>query len=55
MGIHEDIFGELPVIEVIVRWHDKAISDFNSNNIRKFDEIRSEIIIDNKENARWKT
>lgn len=49
MGIHEDIFGELPVIEVIVRWHDKAISDFNLNNIRKFDVIRSEIILGNKE------
>src|SRR5687768_3081794 len=49
MAIHEDIFGELPVIEVIIRWHDKAINDFNSINTRKFDEIRSDILLGNKE------
>jgi len=47
MAIHEDIFGGGNAIEVIVRWHEKAISDFNKNSPKTYEQIKQ--LIDGKE------
>lgn len=41
MSIHEDIFGAGTAIELIVRWHDIAISEFNKNNTKTFDQLKT--------------
>lgn len=41
MSIHEDIFGVGKAIELIVRWHDVAISEFNKSNTKTFEQIKS--------------
>jgi len=40
MSIHEDIFGGGSAIEIIVRWHEKAIVDFNKNSSKSFEQIK---------------
>jgi hypothetical protein len=40
MAIHEDIFGGGNTIEVVVRWHDKAIAEFNKNSTKTFEQIK---------------
>ena len=47
MAIHEDIFGGGNAIEVIVRWHEKAISDFNKNSPKTYEQIKQ--LVDGKE------
>ena len=47
MAIHEDIFGGGNAIEVIVRWHEKAISDFNKNSPKTYEQIKQ--LINGKE------
>ncbi len=41
MSIHEDIFGAGTAIELIIRWHDIAISEFNKNNTKTFDQLKT--------------
>jgi len=41
VSIHEDIFGAGKAIELIVRWHDVAISEFNKSNAKTFEQIKS--------------
>lgn len=40
MAIHEDVFGGGNAIEVVVRWHEKAISDFNKNSPKSYEQIK---------------
>lgn len=40
MSIHEDIFGGGNAIELIVRWHDHGILEFNKNNSKTFDQLK---------------
>lgn len=40
MAIHEDVFGGGNAIEVVVRWHEKAISDFNKNSPKFYEQIK---------------
>ena len=47
MPIHEDIFGAGNAIELIVRWHDKIISDFDKANSKTFEQLKT--LIDGKE------
>lgn len=47
MPIHEDIFGAGNAIELIVRWHDKIITDFDKSNSKTFEQIKN--LIDGKE------
>ena len=36
MPLNEDIFGAGATIELIVRWHDTIIADFDKKNSRTF-------------------
>lgn len=47
MPIHEDIFGAGNAIELIVRWHDKIISDFDKANLKTFEQLKK--LIDEQE------
>lgn len=47
MAIHEDVFGGGNAIEVVVRWHEKAIADFNKNSIKSYEQIKQ--LIEGKE------
>lgn len=47
MLIHEDIFGAGSAIELIVRWHDVIIAEFNKGNSKTFEQIKA--LIDGKE------
>lgn len=47
MPIHEDIFGAGNAIELIVRWHDTIIEEFNKKNPKTFEQLKS--LIDGKE------
>lgn len=38
---HEDIFGGGKVLEIIVRWHDIIVADFNRNNAITIDQIKT--------------
>lgn len=40
MAIHEDVFGGGNAIEVVVRWHEKAIADFNKNSAKSYEQIK---------------
>lgn len=44
---HEDVFGGGSAIEVVVRWHEKAISDFNKNSPKSYEQIKQ--ILEGKE------
>jgi len=44
---HEDIFGGGKVLEIIVRWHDIIVTDFNRSNDMTFDQIKT--LLDNAE------
>ena len=39
--LHEDIFGGGKAIEIIVRWHDILITDFNRSNTTTIEQIKS--------------
>lgn len=41
MPLHEDIFGIGEVIEIIVRWHEQAILNFNEYNSIKFELLKT--------------
>ena len=43
MPIHEDIFGAGIAIELIVRWHDKIIADFDNANQKTFEQLKKRI------------
>jgi len=43
MTINEDIFGSGKVIELIIRWHDKAITEFHKHNTRSFEQLKTQI------------
>ena len=43
----EDIFGGGTAIELIIRWHDTIITDFDKNNSRTFEQLKT--LIDGKE------
>ena len=45
--LEEDIFGGGTAIELIIRWHDTIITDFDKLNSRTFDQLKA--LIDNKE------
>ena len=47
MPIHEDIFGAGNAIELIVRWHDKIIADFDNSNQKTFEQLKN--LIDGQE------
>jgi superfamily I DNA and/or RNA helicase len=47
MPIHEDIFGAGTAIELIVRWHDKIIADFDNANQKTFEQLKN--LIDGQE------
>lgn len=36
----EDVFGGGNAIEVVVRWHEKAIADFNKNSAKSYEQIK---------------
>lgn len=40
MAIHEDVFGGGNAIEVVIRWHEKAIADFNKNNSKSYEQVK---------------
>lgn len=40
MSFNEDVFGGGNAIEVVVRWHEKAISDFNKNSTKSYEQIK---------------
>ena len=40
MAIYEDVFGGGNAIEVVVRWHEKAISEFNKNSPKSYEQIK---------------
>ena len=41
MPIYEDIFGGGNTIELIIRWHDTIIGEFNKRNNRTFEQLKS--------------
>lgn len=41
MIIHEDIFGGGNAIELIIRWHDTIIADFDKRNSRTFEQLKT--------------
>lgn len=47
MPLNEDIFGGGTAIELIVRWHDTIISDFDKRNSKTFEQINK--LIDGKD------
>ena len=40
MPIHEDVFGGGNAIEVVIRWHEKAIADFNKNSSKSYEQVK---------------
>jgi len=40
MAIYEDVFGGGNAIEVVIRWHEKAIADFNKNNSKSYEQVK---------------
>lgn len=40
MAIHEDVFGGGNAIEVVIRWHEKAIADFNKNSSKSYEQVK---------------
>lgn len=40
MSFNEDVFGGGNAIEVVVRWHEKAIADFNKNSPKSYEQIK---------------
>lgn len=40
MSFNEDVFGGGNAIEIVVRWHEKAISDFNKNSPKSYEQIK---------------
>lgn len=40
MYFSEDIFGSGNTIEVVVRWHEKAIAEFNKNSAKSYEQIK---------------
>lgn len=40
MAIHEDVFGGGNAIEVVVRWHENAIYDFNKKSPKSYEQIK---------------
>jgi len=40
MSFNEDVFGRGNAIEVVVRWHEKAIADFNKNSPKSYEQIK---------------
>jgi flagellar biosynthesis GTPase FlhF len=49
MPIYEDIFGGGNAIELIIRWHDTIIGEFNKRNNRTFEQLKS--LIESKEST----
>lgn len=47
MAIHEDVFGGGNAIEVVIRWHEKAIADFNKNSSKSYEQVKQ--LLDGKE------
>lgn len=41
MPLHEDIFGANNAIEIIVRWHEQAIADYNKFNSVTFEQLKT--------------
>jgi DNA polymerase III delta prime subunit len=44
MAIHEDVFGGGNAIEVVVRWHEKNIFDFNKNSPKSYEQIKQLLV-----------
>jgi superfamily I DNA and/or RNA helicase len=40
MAIHEDVFGGGNAIEVVIRWHEKAIADFNKSSSKSYEQVK---------------
>ena len=40
MSIHEDIFGGGRITEIIVRWHDHAVTEFDSKNPKSYEWLK---------------
>jgi hypothetical protein len=47
MPLNEDIFGGGNAIELIVRWHDTIIADFDKRNSKTFEQLKT--LLDGKE------
>lgn len=45
--IHEDVFGSGKSMEVVFRWHEKAIADFNKDNSKSYEQVKQ--LIEGKE------
>jgi len=44
MPLHEDIFGAGNTIEIIVRWHEQAIADYNKYNSVTFEQLKTNFV-----------
>lgn len=40
MSINEDIFGGGNAIEIVVRWHEKSVAEFNKNSVKTYEQIK---------------